>query len=376
VGTVLSIVKSDELSLMAQTIRAVMVAESPASRVAAVADGPDDYDAKLWQVLSADLGVTGVLVPDRFGGLGLGWREARVILAELGRGLACAPFLLSCVIAPAVLLSADSAVAAELLPRIADGSAIVTVALDDEDLLGPQPTSRIAASADGNGGWRLSGEMPFVAYGAAAHHVLVLAARPDGLCGWFAVASDTLGVTIEVLPVIDTTRPQAKIHLDQASAKLAGGFASCETAVGPILDAAITGLACEQSAASQFVLDLTVAYCKTRYQFGQPIGSFQAIQHRLADLAILVDTSVSAVEYAVWAAADEPERWREAASIAGFVCAETMHAAAAETIQLHGGVGFTWEHSAHRYFRRALASRAQFGLPSRHRERLLQSLSI
>lgn len=372
----LSIVKSDELGLMAQTVRSVMAAESPASRVAAVADGPDDYDVKLWQVLSSDLGITGLLVPDRFGGLGLGWREARVILAELGRGLACVPYLPSCVIAPAVLLSGDSAVAAELLPRIADGSAIVTVALGDENLLGAEPTSAVAARPEGNGGWRLSGQLSFVAYGVAAQHILVLATRPDGLCGWFALASDARGVITEAGPVIDATRPQAKVHLDQAPARLVGGFNTCEMAIGPILDAAVTGLACEQSAASQFLLEMTVAHCKTRYQFGQPIGSFQAIQHRLADLAIVVDTSVSAVEYAVWAAAEEPERWREASSIAGFVCAETMHAAAAETIQIHGGVGFTWEHSAHRYYRRALASRSQFGMPSRHRERLLRSLSI
>jgi acyl-CoA dehydrogenase len=373
---VLSIVKSAELDLMADTVRNVMATESAASRVAAVADGPDDYDAKLWQVLSADLGVTGVLVPEQFGGLGLGWREARVILAELGRGLACVPFPSSCVIAPTVLISGGSAAAAELLPRIANGSAIVAVALGDETLLGPEPSSGVDASQGPDGGWRLSGHLPFVADGAVAQHILVLAARPDGLHGWFVVAADAAGVATSAMPVIDATRPQATVRLDQAPARLVSGFGACAEAVGPILDAAITGLACEQSAASQFLLELTVAHCKTRYQFGQPIGSFQAIQHRLADLAIAVDTSLSAVEYAVWAAADEPERWHQAASIAGFVCAETMYTVAAETIQLHGGIGFTWEHPAHRYYRRALASRSQFGKPSWLRERLLRSLSI
>jgi acyl-CoA dehydrogenase len=372
---VLTIVQSAELDSMAEAVRAVMAAESPAARVAAVADGPDDYDAKLWQVLCSDLGVTGLMVPGELGGLGLGWREARIVLAELGRGLACLPFLSSCVIAPAVLRCGDSAVAAELLPRIADGTAIVAVALGDEALLGPAPAPRVTA-VPATAGWRLSGQLSFVADGAAAQVILVPAARADGLCGWFAVETGAPGVAVAAMPVIDTTRPQATVRLDQAPARLAGEFSSCEAAVGPVLDAAVTGLACEQSAASQFLLELTVAYCKTRYQFGQPIGSFQAVQHRLADLAIGVDTSVSAVEYAVWAAADEPERWREAASIAGFVCAETMCTAAAETIQLHGGIGFTWEHPAHRYYRRALASWSQFGKPSWHRERLLRSLSI
>jgi acyl-CoA dehydrogenase len=134
-------------------------------------------------------------------------------------------------------------------------------------------------------------------------------------------------------------------------------------------------MACEQSAMCTFLLTSTVGYVSTRYQFGQPIGSFQAIQHRLADLAIHADTTVSAVEFAVWAASEAPHRFTEAASIAGFVCSEAVHLVASEAIQLHGGIGFTWEHPAHRYFRRALASRAQLGKPSYHRERLLQSLA-
>jgi alkylation response protein AidB-like acyl-CoA dehydrogenase len=267
-------------------------------------------------------------------------------------------------------------VAAEVLPQIADGTAIVTTALGDEALLGPDPTSGVNARQGADGRWRLSGHLPFVADGTVAQYILVLAARADGLHGWFVVSAETHGLTRTAMPVIDTTRPQATIRLDRAPARLIGGFSSCEEAVGPILDAALTGLACEQSATSQFLLELTVEHCKTRYQFGQPIGSFQAIQHRLADLALLVDTAVSAVEYAVWAAADEPERLHEAASIAGFVCAESMHKAAAEAIQLHGGTGFTWEHPAHRYYRRALNSRSQFGKPSWLRERLLRSLSI
>jgi alkylation response protein AidB-like acyl-CoA dehydrogenase len=371
----LTIVESAELDSMAETVRAVLTAVSPASRVASVADSPDDYDTKLWQVLSSDLGVTGVLIPEEFGGLGLGWREARVVLAELGRALACVPFLSSCVIAPTILLADHNAIASELLRHIADGSAVVAVALGDAALLGPHPAPAIEATATDDGGWRLSGQLSFVAEAAAAQYVLVPAARVDGLSAWFVVATDAPGVCVTAMAVVDPTRPQATVQLD-GPARPVSEFRACADIVGPVLDAALTGLACEQSAASRFLLELTVDYCKARYQFGQPIGSFQALQHRLADLAILVDTSVSAVEYAVWAAADEPERWREAASIAGFVCAETMHTAALETIQLHGGIGFTWEHPAHRYYRRALASVSQFGQPSRHRERLLQSLAI
>jgi alkylation response protein AidB-like acyl-CoA dehydrogenase len=355
VVTVLSIVTSDELDLMAQTVRAVMAAESPASRVAAVADGPDDYDAKLWQVLSSDLGITGLLVPEGLGGLGLGWREARVILAELGRGLACVPFLHSSVIAPAVLLAGDSEVAAELLPRIADGSVIVTVALDDETLLGPEPASSIAACPESDGVWRLSGQVPFVAYGSAAEHILVAASRPDGQYGWFAVASDTPGVTTEALPVIDTTRPQAKVQLDQAPARLAGGFGPCEAAIASILDTAVTGLACEQSAASQFLLEMTVAYCKTRYQFGQPIGSFQAIQHRLVMTAEQAHATLWLSRQAAW---------RDTDSDAAIACAYAQEAVGKVAYDLHqfsGAMGLTTEFPLHFWTYRLRALQGELG---------------
>jgi alkylation response protein AidB-like acyl-CoA dehydrogenase len=370
--------ESSERDAMMQTVRSALAAHSSIARVAAVADGPDPYDAALWQRLSSELGITGVLVPTQFGGLGLGWREARVVLAELGRCLACVPFLSSCVVAPTVLLAGvnDGAVAGDLLPRIADGTAIVAVALGDASLHSCLPATPVEARPAGGAGWQLTGTAMFVADAAGADYVLILARMPDDTIGWFAVATDRPGVRISPMSAVDETRPVARVELVDALARAAGRYASCNEALASVLDAAITGLACEQSAASQYLLEQTVAYCKTRYQFGQPIGSFQAVQHRLADLAVAVDTSVSAVEYAIWAACDDPERWPEAASIAGFTCAETMFTVGGETIQLHGGIGFTWEHFAHRYYRRALGSRAQFGQPSWHRERLLAALAI
>jgi alkylation response protein AidB-like acyl-CoA dehydrogenase len=364
---------------MAQTLRSLLAQASPPARVAAVADGPQLWDAQLWSRLSSQLGVCGALVPESFGGLGLGWRELRVILHELGRSLACVPYLSSCVLAPTILLdnphAATSAASTELLPQIATGDAIVAVALSDEMLLGPAPTA-VARATSTAGGWELSGTTQFVPDAVAANHLLVPAALPDGGAGWFAAPTDVPEVAVTAMPVLDTTRPLATIELHAAPARLVAAYDSVATAVGTALDAAITGLACEQTGASQFLLELTVSYTKTRYQFGQPIGSFQAVQHRLADLALTVDNAVSAVEYAVWAAADCRRRWREASSIAGFTCSEALHVAASETVQLHGGVGFTWEHPAHRYFRRALASRSQFGAPARLRDRLLESLDI
>ena len=373
-----SIVESTERDSMASTVRAVLAAHCSSARVAAVADGPDDYDAALWQLLSTDLGITGVLIGEDMGGLGLGWREARVVLAELGRSLACVPFLSSCVLAPSVLLAGagNGAVAADLLPAIANGSAIVAVGLGDESLHSCLPATPLTARQSADGGWSVSGQAQFVTDAAGSDYILVLANLPDDSVAWFAVRNTDDGVDVSPLLVVDMTRPIASVTLGDAPARLIARYASCDEAVGPVLDAAITGLACEQQAASRFLLDKTVDYSTTRYQFGRPIGSFQAVQHRLADLAVTIDTALSAVEYAVWAAADDPARWREAASIAGFTCAETMLLMAGEAIQLHGGIGFTWEHFAHRYYRRALAGRAQFGSPSWHRERLLTELAI
>jgi acyl-CoA dehydrogenase len=370
------IVASEELESMAATMRAVLDAKSPPARVAEIADGPDDHDRELWKALASDLGVTGVLVPEQHGGLGLGWRETRVVLAEQGRALACVPFLSSCVVAVTVILSSkDESAAAELLPGIADGGLVVAVALGEEGLLSDPPHSTVEARLVGEA-YELRGETRFVSDGASADILLVPARREDGRHAWFVVDPTATGVVRTPMTVVDTTRPQAIVRLDSVTSRLLGQFGEPGDVVGPAVDAGMLGIACEQSAAGSRLLEMTVDYARTRYQFGQPIGSFQAIQHRLADLALLVDASVSAVEYAVWAAADEPSAVREAVSIAGFVCSETLHTAASETIQLHGGIGFTWEHPAHRYFRRALASATQLGKPSQHRERLLRALSI
>jgi len=318
-----------------------------------------------------------VLVPEEHGGLGLGWPETRVVLHELGRNLACVPYAESCVVAVTVILaSGDVGAAAEILPGIADGTCVLAVGLGDDALLPPGGRSAVSATIDGEGCWRLEGDHPFVGGGAAADRILLLARAADGRHGWFLVDGSAPGLTRTAMSVVDTTRPQARLTLDSVAARLVGGWDECDVLLGPALDAAVTAAACEQVAASRHLLDLTVAYTSTRYQFGQPIGSFQALQHRLADLAIAVDSAVSAVEYAVAAAHGDPDRVPEAAAIAGVVCSETLYRAALETIQMHGGIGFTWEHQAHRYYRRALASRALLGSPALHRERLLQSLAL
>ncbi|MFC6239288.1 acyl-CoA dehydrogenase family protein [Longivirga aurantiaca] len=376
-GALLLTEPTDELRSMAEAVRSVLAAESPIERVAAVADGLDGLDAPLWRTLAQDLGVTGVLVPEAHGGLGLGWAEARVVLEALGSSLACVPFAPSCVVAVTLVLAAgDEGAAGDILPGIVDGSTVVAVALGDDSVLAPVSRSAVAAELGVDGAWVLTGDQPFVPYGTVADAILLLARTSDDEHGWFLVASDARGLSRSAMSVVDTTRPQALLRLESTPARLVGAVGRCDDLLAPVLDAAVAAAACEQLGASRHLLDLTVAYASTRFQFGQPIGSFQALQHRLADLAISIDTAASAVEYAVSAAPADPRQRAEAASISGVVCSETFYLAALETIQIHGGIGFTWEHQAHRYYRRALASRVALGSPAFHRERLLQSLAL
>jgi len=368
--------QTDDLRSMSDTLRSVLESKSPATRVAEVADSGEGFDASLWQTLASELGVTGIMVPENLGGLGMGWAETRIVLAELGRSLACVPFANSCVVATTLIAtSGDRDLAAEVLPGVADGSSIVAVALGDDSLLPPGGRSPIRATQIGDQ-WHLSGVQPFVQHGLIAHRFLILAERADGQHAWFLVESGAAGLEREEMACLDATRPQARLTMTAVPGRQVGRVGDCDSLVSPVLDTAVVAASCEASAASSHLLDLTVAYVSSRFQFGQPIGSFQALQHRLADLALAVDTSVSAVEYAVAAAVHDPARFREAASLAGFVCAETFYQAALEAIQMHGGIGFTWEHQAHRYYRRALSARAMLGAPSVHRERLLQSLSL
>jgi alkylation response protein AidB-like acyl-CoA dehydrogenase len=370
------LVEADESESMASAMRSAMRTLSPMTRVVTIADGPDGHDERLWAALSSQLGVTGVLIPQEHGGLGMDWRVARIVLGELGRGLACVPFLESAVVAPTVILDAgDPEAEHDLLPRIADGSLVATVSFGGETALGDDAAAAVHARDD-SGTWRLTGSQPFVSHAEYAGLFLVIAATGAGDHGWFAIEGEDPTLSRTPMTVVDTTRPLSTVDLADTPARLIGQLRPFRQLAEGVLSAAVVGSACEQEAASRFLLETTVEYTRSRYQFGRPIGSFQALQHRLADLAVAVDTSTSAVEYAVWAAADAPHHLAEAASVAGFTCSETFFRAACEAIQMHGGIGFTWEHMAHRYYRRALTSRALFGKPSFHRERLLESLSI
>jgi len=336
----------------------------------------------LWRALVQDLGVGGLLVPERFGGADAGWPVVRVVLEELGRSLAAAPYVASAVLAPTLLLAAgDEPAAHDLLPAIAEGRVVATVAVvephtDWDDWAAAAAPERAATTAqEGPGGWLLSGRKRVVPFGATADLLLVLAAV-NGRTALFAVEATAAGLRTEPHATLDGTRPVADVVFASTPARLIGAVGGVSGAVRRAIELGGLALAAEDVGAMRQCLQLSVDYALLRTQFDRVIGSFQAVKHKLADMLVRVELAEAAVEEACLLADGGTAAGAVAATVAHACAAEAFPLVAAETIQTHGGIGFTWEHPAHLYFRRAKASRLAFGGPSRYRERVLDRLQL
>jgi alkylation response protein AidB-like acyl-CoA dehydrogenase len=332
------------------------------------ATGPG-HDAALWKKLGGDLGLAGLVVPEACGGAGLGWVELVGVMEELGRSLASVPLLSTVLATSAILAGAqdddDDEQQHALLAPIAQGGTAALGYLD------ARPTS---ARRDGTDAI-LSGAKRHVIDGHSADLLIVSAREADGSIALYAIAPDAAGVSRARLPTMDASRALADIELDDVRVPLTSRLGRAG-ALDHALALGSIALAAEQVGGAQRCLDLSVEYAKVRTQFGRPIGSFQAIQHKCADQFVLVESARSAAYYAGWAAAQPPgtlEAGDDVATLAAIAkayCSDAFYACAAETIQIHGGIGFTWEHDAHLYFKRARASRDLLGSPAQHRERL------
>ncbi|MEU6379356.1 acyl-CoA dehydrogenase family protein [Streptomyces sp. NPDC046909] len=328
-----------------------------------------------WRPLTEQIGVAGLAVPEEYGGAGGGALEIHVVMEELGRCLSPVPFLGSSVLATQTLLaSGDEAACATLLPSLAEGRTTATVAWAEHGTWDPA-TLRAQAVRGADDEWRITGTKEHVLDGATAG-VLLVAARTDAGVSLFRVDTDEAGVHREPLVTMDQTRAQARIRLDNAPGRLVGEDGQAERALWHALDLACVALAAEQVGAAERCLELTVAYAKERVQFGRPIGSFQAVKHRLADMYVLVEGARSAALGAAVAALGDPSELARLSAVAKSACSEAFSAVAAETIQLHGGIGITWEHDAHRYFKRAHGSAQLFGSAAWHRRRLSVAVGL
>ncbi|MEV6203729.1 acyl-CoA dehydrogenase family protein [Streptomyces sp. NPDC051771] len=330
-----------------------------------------------WSPLAGQIGVAGLAVPEEYGGAGCGAVEAHVVMEELGRELSPVPYLGSAVLATQALLASESGPErAALLPALVAGATTAALAWAEAGSWDPEAIRAEAVPGPG-GGWLLTGVKEHVLDGARADTLLVAARTPAGV-SLFAVPGEGPGVVREATVPMDATRAQARVVLRGAEGGLVGADGDGGRVLRRVLDLGCAALAAEQVGAAARCLELTVAYAGERVQFGRPIGSFQAVKHRLADAYVRVESARSAALGAAFAAAAGargPELARLAAT-AKSVCSEAFSEVAGEMIQLHGGIGITWEHDAHRYFKRAHGSSRLFGPPHWHRARLAATLGL
>jgi alkylation response protein AidB-like acyl-CoA dehydrogenase len=321
-----------------------------------VADVLDRAAGPVWPTL-CEIGVAGLHIPTKYGGAGAGLLETCVVAEELGRTLTNAPLLGSSVLAGTALLAAgDVEACARLLPALADGRSLAALAVSGAD--GP------AGTADGS----LTGTAHYVVDGDLADVLLVAARTAEGV-GLFEVPVEQSGVHRAAVTTMDQTRRLAVVTLTEAAGRRVGAAGAISTA----LDTARIVLAAEQVGAAAECLRRTVAYSKDRVQFGRPIGGFQALKHRMADVYVAVETARSAARAAAGAGPDElPVQ----AAIAAAYCSSAFTLAASEMIQLHGGIAITWEHDAHLFFKRAHSSAQLFGPPGETMTRLAELAGI
>ena len=366
---------SDEQEELRAAVRRFLAEKSPETEVRRLMDTTEGYDPAVWSQMADQLGLQSLTIPEEFGGSGFTYVELLVVLEEMGAALLCAPFFSSVALAAnALLTSGDDESKKAYLPGIALGETIATLAITEDNGRWDFGGIELVAAKKGDG-WTLNGHKMYVIDGHTANLTVVAARTPAGVT-LFAVQDDAPGLTRTPLPTMDQTRKQARLEFSDAPAALIGTDGGAEAGLSKTLDLAAVALAAEQVGGAQHVLDASVEYAKTRIQFGRPIGSFQAIKHKCADMLLEVESAKSAAYYAAWAAAEDSDELPVVASLAKSYCSEAYFHAAAENIQIHGGIGFTWEHPAHLYFKRAKSSELLLGDPSYHRELLAQRIGI
>jgi alkylation response protein AidB-like acyl-CoA dehydrogenase len=366
--------ETEELDALREAVRDFLAAKSPESAVrAAIQAG---HDPAVWDQMARQLRLPGLALPGDYGGDGFGLTELEVVLEEMGAALLCSPFFGTVVLAAqALLASADKDACARYLPGIAAGQIIATLAALEGSGSWDPAEVRTRAERAGNGDWRLTGRKSFVLDGSIADLVLVLA-RDDAGLALFAAERGAPGLRAEPMTTLDPTRPLAVLTFDQVPAVLIGAEGQGEQLMSQVLDLACVALAAEQAGGARRCLEMSAGYARTRFQFGRPIGSFQAVKHKCADMLIRVELAEATVREAARLADEASPEFPAAAATAHMCSSRAYMFAAAENIQVHGGIGFTWEHPAHLYFRRAKSSELLFGGPAVYHERLLRRLGI
>jgi alkylation response protein AidB-like acyl-CoA dehydrogenase len=354
---------TDEHRALRAAVRDLLADRAPVARARELAEGGERHDPALWATLAAEVGVQGLALPEEYGGFGGTLLDLAIVVEEMGRVLYGGPFLSTVALAAPVLLACDDEAArAEFLPSVADGSLTAALAVDAwvED--------EVAVTADAAG--NLTGTVPVVLDGADADLLVVAACGPDGVAPYLV----TEGARRTPLQTMDLTRRAARVTFDRTPARLLGDPAHGWEVLRRARAVASVLVAAEQVGGMTAATDLTAEYARTRRQFGRLIGSFQGVKHRLADMAVRQEMAHSAAYWAAWQPVGS-EQLAYGATIARSYCGDAFLQTGLDAIQLHGGIGFTWEHDAHLYLRRARADRALLGSPQQARSELAALLT-
>ena len=372
--------EQEELRTMA---RAFLEENSGSEAIRQAMESELGWKPELWSQMAQELGWASVHIPEAYGGLGLGYVELVALMEIMGEHLVCAPFLSSVVLSSNLLLEAASEdQKIEILPRLAEGESRAAVAFAHrQGGSGPEDITAIVEKK--SDGYVIEGEYGFVVDGHSADQLILAARRPgsEGLEGisLFLVSADTPGLERRALPTMDQTRRLAEVTLSGVTLPeetLLGEFDSGGQALARGLQLSLVALAAEQVGGAQACLDMSVAYAIEREQFGRAIGSFQAIKHKCADMMVLVESARSAVYYAACAATERGDELAACAALAKAYCSDAYFQCAADAIQIHGGVGFTWEYDVHLHFKRARSSENLLGAPPYHRERVAREIGL
>jgi alkylation response protein AidB-like acyl-CoA dehydrogenase len=360
--------------LLQQSAREFFARECPLERVRELMAGQTAFDEKLWQAM-AEQGWTGLVIPEEFGGLGLSLVELVCVAEEMGRACLPSPFISTTWAATLIERAGSEGQRAQYLEKIASGELKATVALLEETA--SWNPAAVAMRAEQNGKeYRVKGSKHFVTDAAVADLIIVVAQDDKGLV-LLPVEKGASGLTFTATPGIDATRKLYSVDFDNVAVAAADALAfnpRPQEALEAATDVALVALCAELVGGMQWTLDTTVEYAKTRQQFGKPIGIYQAVQHKCADMYLWLESSRSAAYYAAWAVSENDPAAKLAVSLAKVYCSDAGREVGNNGIQVHGGIGFTWEHNLHLYYKRAKGSEIMFGDANYHRERLAQQV--
>ncbi len=371
---------SNEQEQFRTMLRRFLTEKSPASEIRRLMATEQGWERDSWRKLNTDLGLSAVHIPEAYGGQGFGFVELSIVMEEMGRALLCGPYFSSVVLAANAILNAGTEDQKQaLLPGIAAGETVATLAFTEDN--GRWDSSGVNLTATRQGAeYRLSGVKSLVLDGHSADLIVVVARTPgssgDAGLSFFTVHGDAAGLERRLLNSVDPTRKLAKLTLNAVPAELLGEAGAGAAPFARTLDQAAICLANEMVGGADRLRQAALDYVKMRMQFGRPIASFQAIKHKCADMLVDVELAKSAAYYAAEAVAEEADDWPAMASLAKAAASDAYMQTAKETIQLHGGIGFTWDNDTHLWFKRAKSSEVFLGSPKYHRELLMQRWNV